>query len=344
MPAPVLELRSKWAIPDNGKPPPVKSTVGLVLDNTAVSMVVPGGPAYKPVNGKQIEKTDIVIAIDPDGKSGLKPVAASTIIPLLRGPDKVGSMVTLQVTKSSTKETLEFAMKRADFRQVEKIKDVYMKLAELSSAAKAPKPDVIQKISKELETNVGALNDWTSMVESLLRDHVADLEDLVTANLQHIQALEQDAAEQVRKHAEELQKQRAAAEEERVRLEALLNSQKQDFEDQLKRQKELAAKLEDEYKQYKQSAEAQLAATKQQALQDVRERDNTITKCEDEIEDLKRRLKSLEGELASAQAALEKGGKLAADKDAEIKSLSSALAARDAELADTKRQLQQVRE
>ena len=73
--------------------------IGLVLDNTAVSMVVsecehvhaphehmgnlqqqhymahktarlqvPGGPAYKPINGKQIEKNDIVLAIDPDGK------------------------------------------------------------------------------------------------------------------------------------------------------------------------------------------------------------------------------------------------------------------------------------
>ena len=63
--------------------------------------------------------------------------------------------------KAKTKETVDFLLKRADFRQVEKVKDVYMKLAELSTAAKAPKPDVIGKISKELETNVGALNDWT---------------------------------------------------------------------------------------------------------------------------------------------------------------------------------------
>ena len=29
---------------------------------------MPGGPAYKPINGKRIEKSDIVLAIDPDGK------------------------------------------------------------------------------------------------------------------------------------------------------------------------------------------------------------------------------------------------------------------------------------
>ena len=53
----LVQLRRKHAIPVNGKPPPVNSTVGLVLDGAAVTMVVPGGPAYKPANGKKIEKT-----------------------------------------------------------------------------------------------------------------------------------------------------------------------------------------------------------------------------------------------------------------------------------------------
>ena len=89
----LVQLRRKHAIPDNGKPPPVKSTVGLVLDGAAVTMVVPGGPAYKPSNGKKIDKTDSVLAIDPDGKSGFKAVTPANVISLLRGPDKVGSTV-----------------------------------------------------------------------------------------------------------------------------------------------------------------------------------------------------------------------------------------------------------
>ena len=49
-------------------------------------MVVPGGPAYKPVDGKRIEKTDNVLAIDPDGKSGFKAVTPANVVSLLRGP------------------------------------------------------------------------------------------------------------------------------------------------------------------------------------------------------------------------------------------------------------------
>jgi hypothetical protein len=42
--------------------------IGIVLNNLDVAMVVPGGPAYKPYNGKRIEKNDTVLAIDPDAK------------------------------------------------------------------------------------------------------------------------------------------------------------------------------------------------------------------------------------------------------------------------------------
>ena len=108
-----------------------------MLDNSTVTMVVPGGPAYKPVDGKRIEKTDNVLAIDPDGKSGFKAVTPANVVALLRGPDKVGSHVKLQITKAGSttpRDVAEFNLVRADFRQVEKIKDVFMKLAELAAA------------------------------------------------------------------------------------------------------------------------------------------------------------------------------------------------------------------
>jgi hypothetical protein len=57
----------------------------------------------------------------------------------------VDSFVKLQFAKSSSGETLEFVMRRADSRQVEKVKDVYVKLIELGTAAKAPTPEVIIK-------------------------------------------------------------------------------------------------------------------------------------------------------------------------------------------------------
>lgn len=51
----------------------------------------------------------------------------------------------LQFAKSSSGETLEFVMRRADSRQVEKVNDVYVKLIVLGTAAKAPTPEVIIK-------------------------------------------------------------------------------------------------------------------------------------------------------------------------------------------------------
>ena len=170
-----------------------------MLDNSTVTMVVPGGPAYKPVDGKRIEKTDNVLAIDPDGKSGFKAVTPANVVSLLRGPDKVGSHVKLQITKAGSttpRDVAEFNLVRADFRQVEKIKDVFMKLAELAAAvnAKAPKPEQMTKIAAELERAVGSLNDWTSMVETLLREHVADLEDLVQAKVSQLETSDQALA------------------------------------------------------------------------------------------------------------------------------------------------------
>jgi 4-hydroxy-3-methylbut-2-enyl diphosphate reductase IspH len=53
--------------------------------------------------------------------------------------------VKLQIAKSSSGETLEFVMRRADSRQVEKVNDVYVKLIVLGTAAKAPTPEVIIK-------------------------------------------------------------------------------------------------------------------------------------------------------------------------------------------------------
>ena len=108
-----------------------------------------------------------VLGIDPDGQLGIKKVDKNSVIRFLRGPDIIGSVVKLQVSKHSTKEVLEFSFKRADFRSgmdksgcvlmcvsllvksavaldsimavhrsVDKVKEVYLKLAALLSAVK----------------------------------------------------------------------------------------------------------------------------------------------------------------------------------------------------------------
>jgi hypothetical protein len=54
----------------------------------------------------------------------------------------------------------------ADIRHVEKMKDLYMKLAELQAEARAPRPQQVQSIATALEAQVRAVNDWNQLVES----------------------------------------------------------------------------------------------------------------------------------------------------------------------------------
>jgi C-terminal processing protease CtpA/Prc len=103
-----------------------------VFEGTAVAMVVPGGPAFKPAkDGKRIEKGDILQKIDN------KDVTATNLIPLLRGVDVVGSHVKIDVVKADTSQALTFNLTRSDIRSVEKMKDLYMKLAELQAEARS---------------------------------------------------------------------------------------------------------------------------------------------------------------------------------------------------------------
>ena len=133
-----------------------------------------------------------MVAIDPDAKSGMTAVSCNNIISLLRGPDEIGSHVILSVLKGggggssgrssrSSVERCDFELKRADFRAVERVKDLYMSIAELRSAARAPKPDSLLRLADNLEASLQSLTDWTGLVEELLRSHTADLEESLVA-------------------------------------------------------------------------------------------------------------------------------------------------------------------
>jgi hypothetical protein len=146
-----------------------------------------------------------VVGIDPDGQQGIKKVDKTSVIKFLRGPDTVGSQVVVRVSKHNTKEVVEFPLKRAEYRSVEKIKDLYMKMAALGSAAARYKEDYekhaaeakgkplgtdylrkvlveslddFQAITGELEEVVKNYTDWTGVVEDCLRAHVQQLEQV----------------------------------------------------------------------------------------------------------------------------------------------------------------------
>ena len=171
------------------------------------------------------------MAIDPDARSGLQAVTVSNIIDFLRGPDEVGSQVRLKIMKRGQKraslskhaslagrlslspgaparrdslpqsplsikaEQLEFTLTRVDFREVEKVKDLFMSIVELRAHAQNPKPEHLARLANELEAGLLNLVDWTTAVEDKQRAHVADLERLVesvardgAAALEHLAA------------------------------------------------------------------------------------------------------------------------------------------------------------
>jgi len=111
-----------------------KATVGVVLDDAQlglVSMVLPGGPAYK-----RIKKGDLIMSLD--GTS----VTAENLIPLLGGSDEVHSTVKIGI--KGCRDPIE--IRRADIREVEKIKNVFVNLATLQEVCKASRSLQLQEL------------------------------------------------------------------------------------------------------------------------------------------------------------------------------------------------------
>ena len=93
-------------------PVSAKSSVGLVLDGTTVTMVIPHSPSSKEYNGQIIEPGDVVTHVDKT------PVADHDCIAKLRGHDMPGSRVCVTVVKKDTLQASDFMMTRADIRNV----------------------------------------------------------------------------------------------------------------------------------------------------------------------------------------------------------------------------------
>jgi hypothetical protein len=146
-----------------------------------------------------IDKNDVVVAIDPDGKSGFKPVTAGSVVQLLRGDDMVGSHVVLQIQKPGSNAKYRVDLRRADFRSVERIKECYLKLAELEVEAKTISKKVgvegLCKLLSELQAAVELQTDWAAMVEEGQRSHICDLEALVALSMSEKEAQTQRCAE-----------------------------------------------------------------------------------------------------------------------------------------------------
>ena len=248
------------------------------------------------------------MAIDPDARSGLQPVTASNIIELLRGPDEVGSQVRLKIMKRGQKraslskhaslagrlslspgaparrdslpqsplsmkaEQLEFTLTRVDFREVEKVKDLFMSIVELRAHAQNPKPEHLARLANELEAGLLNLVDWTTTVEDKQRAHVADLERLVECVARDgAAALE---AKTLEMHQQELLS-RAAYVDLACQHDASIAAQEALFQEELRRSKAANDALETELE----GVRADLKVTREELRMTREEYRQMDTKC-----------------------------------------------------------------
>ncbi|MGB1595897.1 MAG: hypothetical protein ACPIOQ_24260, partial [Promethearchaeia archaeon] len=235
-------------------------------------------------------------------------MTASNIIELLRGPDEVGSQVRLKIMKRGQKraslskhaslagrlslspgaparrdslpqsplsikaEQLEFTLTRVDFREVEKVKDLFMSIVELRAHAHNPKPEHLARLANELEAGLLNLVDWTTAVEDKQRAHVADLERLVESVAKDgAAALE---AKTLEMHQQELLS-RAAYVDLACQHDASIAAQEALFQEELCRSKAANDALETELE----GVRADLKATREELRMAREEYRQMDTKC-----------------------------------------------------------------
>jgi hypothetical protein len=184
-----------------------KATVGVVLDDSQlglVSLVLPGGPAYK-----KIKKGDLIMSLD--GTS----VTKENLIPLLGGSDEVHS--TVEIGIKGCPHPIE--IRRADIREVEKIKNVFVNLATLQEVCKASRSERSEHRSELLQL-VNAVESAAEELLAIKVRHIHDLEDAVVAQAQRGDAHEarcKDLEGELQDLRGAIAEQRAASEREQMK-------------------------------------------------------------------------------------------------------------------------------
>lgn len=169
-------------------------------------------------------------------------------------------------------EQLEFTLTRVDFREVEKVKDLFMSIVELRAHAQNPKPEHLARLANELEAGLLNLVDWTTTVEDKQRAHVADLERLVECVARDgAAALE---AKTLEMHQQELLS-RAAYVDLACQHDASIAAQEALFQEELRRSKAANDALETELE----GVRADLKVTREELRMAREEYRQMDTKC-----------------------------------------------------------------
>ena len=167
--------------------PALRSTLGIVLEGATVTMVIPGGPAWRASqDGQRIEVGDVVRAVD-----GLE-ITMRNAAAAMRGSDLPGTPVRVEVEKRSSSasgkwtsldrsmlpaeqsKVVEFMVVRQDVEMVMLLKN--MQTAFGNTWKSVSEGGRVQHPLEDLERCFDALVAYTAEDDARLRQAVRELE------------------------------------------------------------------------------------------------------------------------------------------------------------------------
>ena len=178
---------SRGSLHEAGAHVQLRSTLGIVLEGAIVTIVIPGGPAWRATaDGQRIEVGDIVRSVDGQEVTGHTASAA------MRGSDMPGTPVRIQVEKRPTtmsgkwtkldrsmlppeqSKVIEFVLTRQDVEMVTLLKN--MQTAFSNAWETVSKGGRLQHSLEDLERNVDAFVAYASDDDARLHQAVRELE------------------------------------------------------------------------------------------------------------------------------------------------------------------------
>ena len=170
---------------------------------------------------------------------------------------------------------------RSDIRAVEKMKDLFMKLAELQAESRAPRQEKVESISKALESQILVVTDWCAWVEGKLRSHNEDLEKLVAEYMdKHQQTLEQ--SHKYLAEGTSVRKELLVAQQEHHVVKCDLEQTNKAVNDKYGELAAEMARLQEELEKTRQASYDELQAERERAAKELQQlRDRMSTERED---------------------------------------------------------------
>ena len=288
-----------------------QSTVGLILqDHSAVSAVVPGGPADREFDGERIEVGDTLVKVDGEA------FAKAQLLDALVGEDVVGSHVRLTMRKpvDSGGRCFDCTVERGALSRIHAVGQVFVLISEYISDIEIDRRALTVRDMQRMEKRVRAANDVSNMFFAVFKRHIVDLEE---------------ALFELRRSSCKAAQQHTASREDFLLTERTKDAREADerLQEALQRQNIISERAEELQRQVHQLQRAlegsHGAAQELEAL--LRDSKHDVCKKEQELAELKAQF---ERDVASLKSSADNAATALAESEAQRRELERALQAK----------------